>query len=484
MLSWQGWKPEWVRVDDLGCANNNKPNFTDQLIIVRDEASQRALGKVAQTTLKAGMFNYIPDAVWMAEGLLRSAIYPAAQVIIQGRRELMQWETGDLFDLNYTPYGLSGRRCRVTGMEEADLGSEAVTLHAVEDTDELTSEYVRPNELLVDMIPPDSDLPPLTHVLVMEPPYVPGLYEGQINLLAVAAARESGLEMGFTASFSADGDSYSGVGTQFVMAVHGSLVEAYPADTYKIDDTVGLLVTITRGADRIETIGRGLAVSGFNLAAIDSEIISFETFTPTENDDEYLILGVVRGLFDTEPADHLAEADFYWLGQGQALLRRASAIVQLGGTPYVKAVPRTSQTSGSITDATAYQPAAAITERALCPYPPANLLANGEDLNPRYSTDVALSWRTRIRGQGAGLGDPDYVVDAAPTWEGTFTVNVIVGAATVRTVTGIDDDAWTYTEAMNLTDNTSLASAITFQVRGDLDVNHHSAWVEIGVKKS
>ena len=481
--TWQGWPDEWLRVDDLRLTNDTIANFTDQLIVVRDEASQRALGKVCQTTLKAGMFNCIPDAVWMAEGLLRSAIYPAAQVIIQGRRELMRFETGDPFDLTYTPYGLSLRRFRVTGIEEADLSSEAVTLHAVEDTDELTSEYVRPDVLLLDVIPPDADLPPLTHILVTEPPYVPGLYEGATNLLSVAAARETGLETGFTASFSADGDSYAGVGTQFVMAVWGELTAAYPAATYKIDDTVGVLVSITTGADRIETIGRGLALAGFNLAIIDSEIISFESITPTANDDEYQLLGVVRGLFDTEPADHAVDADFYWLGQGEALLRRASAIVQLGGTPYVKAVPRTSAASGSITDALAYQPEGSITERALCPYPPANLMANDMAVNARYATDVALSWRTLIRGTGAGIGDPDFVVDEAPAWEGTFTVAVIVGAVTVRTTAGIDDDSWTYTEAMNLSDNGTLANEVTFQVRGDLDVNHHSGWAEIVVKK-
>ena len=489
-----------VLIDDV-LIKSLAPDFDEEIIVVRDEAGQRSLGKVCQSTVKAGMFNTIADAVWLGELMLRQAIYPAAQLTVQGRRELMKWETGDLFDLKYTPYGLNRRRYRVTGMEEADLSSEAVTLHAVEDVDELMSEIAydrgringpgvglhsgsgvapeEPSEI------PREILAPSSAVMIMEPPYIPGFLEGRRNVLALAVSREIGTEDAYSVGISEDGESYVGAGTGRQFCVHGLLLADYPADTLKIDDTIGLLLEVPWDADRIETISRSRAVSGGNLALVGTELISFETFTPTENENEYQALGVVRALFDTEPEDHSIGDDFYWLHDPPFIHLTENSMAALGAEPYLKVL--TFAPSGSSTttldEAVEQSVTGGVYERSLCPYPPANLMANGMAVNPRYATDVALSWRTRIRGTGAGIGDPDFVVDEAPAWEGTFTVAVVVGAVTVRTTAGIDDDSWTYTEAMNLSDNGSLATEITFQVRGDLDVNHHSAWVEINVNK-
>jgi hypothetical protein len=476
------------------------PDFDEEIAVVRDEAGQRGLGKVCQSTVKAGMFNSIADAVWLGETMLRAAIYPAAQVTIQGRRELMQYETGDLFDLTYTPYGLAGRRFRVTGMEEADLSSEAITLHAVEDTDELMSEIaydqgriLTPFGLHVssgifpdppEEIPPEV-LAPSSAVMIMEPPYIPGFLEGRRNVLAVAVGRETGTEDAYSVGISEDGASYVGAGTGRQFCVHGVLRADYPAATLKIDDTVGLLLEVPWDADRIETISRSRAIAGGNLALIGTELVSFETFTPTENENEYLALGVVRALFDTEPKGHAAGDDFYWLNDPPFIHLVENSMAVLGAEPYLKVLTFGPDGTSTVTLAEAIEQSVTggLYERSLCPYPPANLVANGMAKNARYASDVSLSWRTRTRGTGCGIGDPDYVVDTEPAWEGTFTVTVVVGAVTVRTVTGIDDDSWTYTEAMNLADNGSLASEITFQVRGDLDVNHHSEWKEILVKK-
>ena len=489
-----------VMIDDV-LITTLAPDFDEEIVVVRDEAGQRGLGRVSQSTVKAGMFNSVSDAVWFGELMLRQAMYPAAQVVIQGRRELMQWETGDLFDLTYTPYGLSGRRFRVTGLEEADLSSEAVTLHAVEDVDELMSEitYERGGRLLLPEVglhssgsipTPPAEIPreiliPRSEVMIMEPPYIPGFVEGRRNTLAVAVSRALGTEDMFSVGISEDGESYVGAGTGRQFCVHGVLLAEYPAGTLKIDDTVGLLLEVPWDADRIETISRSRAIAGSNLALVGTELISFETFTPTENENEYLALGVVRGLLDTEPEDHSTGDDFYWLYDPPFIHLTENSMAALGAEPYLKVLtfaPSGASTT-SLSEAVEQSVTGGVYERSLCPYPPANLMANGMDLNHRYSTDVVLTWRTRIRGQGCGIGDPDFVMDTVAAWEGTFTINVVVGAVIVRTATGIDAASWTYTEAMNLADNTSLASEVTFQVRGDLDVNHHSGWVEVMVKK-
>lgn len=52
-----------------------------------------------------------------------------------------------------------------------------------------------------------------------------------------------------------------------------------------------------------------------------------------------------------------------------------------------------------------------------------------------------------------------------------------------RTVYGIDDTTWIYTEAMNTADNGSLASEVTFRVYNYIG-DYESDYAEVTVKKN
>lgn len=87
---------------------------------------------------------------------------------------------------------------------------------------------------------------------------------------------------------------------------------------------------------------------------------------------------------------------------------------------------------------------------------------------------LRLTWTTRVRGEGAGIGDPDTVVDAEPTWEGLFELQVWVGGTLVATITGINDDRYTFTMAQLQTYSTlagcsdapCLPEILGFKLRG------------------
>ena len=95
--------------------------------------------------------------------------------------------------------------------------------------------------------------------------------------------------------------------------------------------------------------------------------------------------------------------------------------------------------------------------------PTINFFANDGSFDARYDDDIVLEWDSRKRGEGAGIGTPGIVL-AEIAHEGLFTIEVLVASIVVRTITDLDVVTWTYTEAMNLSDNISLAAEITFKL--------------------
>ena len=124
-------------------------------------------------------------------------------------------------------------------------------------------------------------------------------------------------------------------------------------------------------------------------------------------------------------------------------------------------MPYNIKASGLIAEAAALD--LTIAGRALTPYIPANLMANGSAFAARYDDDIVLTWSPRYRGKGAGIGLPGTVLADADR-EGLFRVEVYVAAALVRTTDAIDAATWTYAEAMNIADNGSPAVVVTFEV--------------------
>ena len=117
---------------------------------------------------------------------------------------------------------------------------------------------------------------------------------------------------------------------------------------------------------------------------------------------------------------------------------------------------------------------------------PVDFNANGRSFAARYDTDIDLIWSPRYRGKGAGIGIPGQVL-ADTDRDGLFEVEIWVGGVKKRTTSAIDTAAWTYTEAMNIADNGSLASAVISKLlnyRIDAGITYKSAQAEIICKKN
>jgi len=431
-------------------------DYEEAAIKVPDVANQKLVGKINHKTIKMGMFNDPVNVAWIADRILKREAWPLAQIGFPANRNVFRWDPGDLFLLNYTPYSISGMVCRVANISEGDAESEEITVSAEEDIEYLSSAM---DFTAVEGDPDvrDTSVTALTAVDVVEAPYV--LAGAALKVMAITG-KEKGTELGYLIYMSDDGATYTKIAGASAYTPYGTLDADYGTDTYGIDDETGFNITFSAKSNvaSIETISRKKLFEGTHLALLGSEIISFQTITPVSG-TTYKLENIFRGRLDTEKTGHSAGEDFWILDSSLFGLVESPDLLP-GQTRYFKLVPYNSASFGELSDASAVT--LAITGRALIPYKPINLQADGQGIRPVYTggDDIVLTWRARIRGADWA----DFENTAPATIEGYFKMEVYVSAALVRTTEGISDVTWTYTNAMNVSDNGAAADSIEFRI--------------------
>lgn len=438
-------------------------DFEEAEINIRDIANQELVGKVNHKTIKMGMFAVPANVAWSADQFLKRAAYPLASYSFPANRNVFRWDPGDAFILNYTPYSISGKVCRVVVLTEDDAESEVITVNALEDIHYLATET---NFTAVEGDPDirDVSVDALVTTDVFGAPYV---LVGEAREIISVAARETGTELGYQLFMSIDGGtSYSRIGIVKQYTFYGTLDDEYLSSTYQIDDEFGFQITFSAESQitAIETTTREHLLTGKYIALLGDELLSFQTITPVSG-TTYKIENIFRGRFDTEKVTHAAASPFWLLGLSFfGILAHADLLV--GESRKFKMVPYNSMSSGSLSAAVVVDHT--ITGRALTPYRPDNLAADGKGIRPTYTggDDIVLTWRARIRGADWA----DFECNAPSTWEGYFEVEVWVATVLVRTTSGINAVTWTYTNTMNVADNGAAASSIEFRIKNFTDV--------------
>lgn len=446
---------------------------------MNDRANKYIVKRRNAKTLQLAMFTVTRNASWASDRALKMEGYPLATLNIPVNRNAFRLQVGDQFIFNYPHFGISGMICRVLRITEDNLESGALNVQAMEDIDHLSQDTF--GQVAEGKLPiPSQALTALSDVSIIEAPFA---LVGDVIKVIPLAAKTTGTEIGYYLYMSFDdGASYQKIGTITSYSIHGTLSEAYGASTYKVDElTDGFLVDFdvanTAELSAIQTVTRGQMISGQNLALLGDEIITFKTVSPVTT-TQYRISGIYRGRYDTERADHSIGADFWFAGV-DLYQTVAHSELALGGDRKFKMVPYNNQTSGDISLASEVD--YTITGRAMKPYPAGNLKANGSTI-PDYKTDVVLTWSSRFRGLGAGFGNPGVVLGAIPTVEYSYTLEIEAGAVLVRTVEDLEAVTYTYTFDMNVSDNTELATDLTFKIKQVRSVNLESSQIQIDVK--
>ena len=455
-------------------------DFRESMVQANDMANRSIVGLNTSKSVRYMLHCVTSNAIWSADKILRNAAYPLAQVSFPANRNSFRLEVGDLFKFKYEQYSIDPLICRVVRIKEENIESEKIWVEAIEDLNYVSSNVVaQPVPGLAET--EDWDLIPLTNIEVQEAPFV---VAGDNIRIIPLAERTAPTDLGYLLYISIDGGtSYTLLDNIDVFNPYGTLDAEYPDTTYTIDDAVGFNVTFTNDdVDIINSITRTALFGGTNLALLGNEIISFQTITPVSG-YTYTIEGVYRGRFDTDKQTHAAGTDFWYLGLSNYRIVESTDLT-LGTTRYFKMVPYNVVQTGSIADAVS--DSLLIEGRAKKPYPPNNLKANGTTWHPKYSAYVVLTWDTRERSLWAGMSNADAQTDAESSWEGFFKIETTVSGVIVRTTDSIDDDTWTYTSAMNISDNGTLADEVSFSLSNYLIVggmNYESISREIVVEK-
>lgn len=418
-------------------------------------------GRAVTMTIPRLLFTNNTNAVWAGTLTLQGASYPYAAISFAANRDAFKLEVGDCFKFSYAKYGITNMVCRVLSIQEESPQSEVINIVAMEDIFSVSTAvagYTQP--IRRPIAAPIYDLTPLTHMRMLEVPYA-AIKRDDVVLLPIAC-RAKDTDIGFYVYMSLDeGASYSLIGTQKRFSPYGTLVADYAADTYTIDSDVGFDIEFVKGAELIETSTWANVFAGrANLALLGDELISFVTITPVTA-TRYTISDVIRGRYGTQKVAHSASEAFYFLGSYSGYTTMENSEAFAGITRKFKFLPYNVASTGEISDATAIT--YPITGLAATPYQPINFNANGRSSYSEYTTDVVLTWSARKREAGAGIGQAGLDVPSV-TYEGLFIIKVYVSDVLKRTTSAIDALTWTYTEAMNLEDNTVLADSITFTI--------------------
>jgi hypothetical protein len=467
----------------------NALNIRRSAVTGDDRGTAEIQGRAITKSVQLMMYGNKTNANWAADRATRRAAYPFAEGQLKVNRNAFKYEIGDLFKLSDSEHSITDMVCRAMNIGEGPLDSEEITIAFMEEPD-----YVTSSALLAAASTAgrrrDYTLDPLTHVDIVEAPY--SLAGDDIALIPIAG-REKGTEIGYEVWMSIDdGASYSFLEDVNFYATHGVLVGALGLDALTLDKYAsnpnpadGFEVDLSFDEDAtMETITRTELFSNGNMALVGDEILNFETVTPDAVvDARYALTNLNRGRFDSVRTAWPSGTDFWYVGSYALQVVRDVVFVK-GATLKFKFVPYNEHFVGDIANATEIE--YEIVGRAKAPYIVGNLKASGKSKHATYGRDIHLAWDPRVRGVDAGINAPDSAVDASPTHEGHFDIVVkdSVGA-TVRTVSALDVYAWSYTSAMNLSDNGSLESPLTFQVDNYIDAggvkytNIHSNTVEV-----
>lgn len=439
----------------------NRIDFVDAEFNVRDMAIEKLIGKVNHQTVRLGMFTAPGSIAWIGDRLLRSAAYPLASISFTANRNVFRWDPGDSFVLNYAPYSITGMVCRVQSIVEEGPETEEIRVIALEDICYMTEE-VEPTPHYTGFEDRDLTVVPLTELDVFELPFV---LAGKDLKIGTVAGKKTVNDLGYLVYMSIDGGtSYNRIGTSTRLTPHG-VIGPYTVDTYRIDDEEGFEVNFDTygdgtviGAYLLETCTRDNLFGSRNLAILGNEIISFQTITPVSG-AWYKIENVFRGRFDTPVEPHSAGTDFWFLTTSLFCALKNSGLFP-GATRHFKYVPFSARYTAELSEAASINET--ITGRAFKPYVPGCLQANGNGINARYTGggDIVLSWRARVRAASWA----DFEANVPATYEGHFGIEVWVFGALVRIEDPIDAVTWTYTNAMNVSDNGSPPNSITFKL--------------------
>jgi hypothetical protein len=283
-------------------------NFTERVVQAHESANHAVRGMVGSATFDFHGFSNASMAQFAATRELKTHTYPLMQLKVIANRIAWQFRMGGVFRLTWPALGIEKMVVRIAAINYGALEDARIEISCVEDIFAISSTGYLPPPFPGWNNPVGPPSPPVAQEL-MEAPYFmtsPGVAR---QVLAMAARGDFMSTIFTILSSSVD------VAEEQPFTPYGVLLAAYPART-PMDDPTGFVCSAAPQVDLdlLTAIDPSLRLQGSNICVIDSEILAFTT--PTVNTDGSVSLsGVLRGLYDTVPADHAMGAPVWFFGE-------------------------------------------------------------------------------------------------------------------------------------------------------------------------
>jgi hypothetical protein len=441
----------------------DRSTFKERIAQAQETANFAIRGELSSDTIPFLGFSNATIAQKVAIRELKTHSYPLMKGRLKANRKAWNLRIGGVFKFTWTPYGISGMAMRVTAINYGTLDKGEIEIDCVEDIFAVSSTAYTPPSGSSWTDPLNQPQPPAAQLL-QEVPY--HLLKAEEIRVLVAAVRGDGTSTGFDV-FSDEGqNTYYQTNTIELFCPSGTLQSAYARNAGAASgfdsaalDTVGFIVGSSSELERLASTDANGRARGDNLALIDSEWISWQNVTDN-GDGTYTISGVVRGIFDTVPADHAQGARVWFISDGSGLSREepfpADQLVK------VKCLPFNSRGQVAIEDVTQVQITTA--SRVKKPYPPGNVRVNNLYWPAATKEDVMLSWAHRHRTAQTSVVQQDAGNQAAAP-EGNYTVEVYLGGVLKQTYAALTGTSQVYSALQRFTDDKDGSKTTRFRIK-------------------
>ena len=415
-----------VTLDYIDRAND----FNVRTIKAEDNGNIAITGEVRTEKLTFNGLSNGTSAALVAARCLKGFTYPLSKITIKVSRAAWSYRIGGVFKLSWVPLGIVGEVFRIIKIGYGEVAAGKITIDAVEDIFGLNFTLYDPPPSSGWINPTGAPTAPVFQKLEEVPLQLapaPAIYAMTL------VARAEGVDHDYLVYQPVGGnDTETNQVTSFTPL--GLLLGKYLAATPALDGTGFKLQVNGIDLNQLNSTDVGGVHLGTNLALIDEEIVSWETWT-LNSDGTISITGVLRGVFDTVPVDHASGAPVYFLTDGSGLTQPAP----YGSDQTVQAKILPENNLGSFPLASASYITVTTRSRNLRPYPPGNVREQSQAYGVRFTTtigDVTITWssRNRLTQAAAGGTVPQDQTDIAGEAGQIFKVLVVIGGTTVRTV--------------------------------------------------
>ena len=259
-------------------------------------------------------FTTAANAVWAANRELRQQGFPLASVKLTCNRKAYALRPGDVFKLNWEPYGIADLVMRVSDIDLGDFATGEITIEAIEDVFGVGKTTYGANDS-TSWTKPENYPTGVQLFRYFEAPWE--LLQSKESYVYAAAVQPDNVTAKWNIWRYKD-QSWLKTNSMTKWTPAGQLVGSI-AEFGDMVDVVGFTVIDLGGvwdlAKRSVESGLSLARNGSRLILIDNELMGWGTLSQLANGN-FKVSNIIRATHDTVPASHAAGATVYFLDYG------------------------------------------------------------------------------------------------------------------------------------------------------------------------